>query len=92
MTALLSVEDAKKLGAMIRELRQSAGLTRKELEAQTRVAAATIRNCEMCRHRITAWSLRQLLAHPSMQALPAMAAAQGITLSLDGDADKQAGE
>lgn len=91
MTAL-SAEDAKKLGAMIRELRQAAGLTRKDLEAQTRVAAATIRNCEMCRHRITAWSLRQLLAHPSMSALPAMAAAEGIKLSLDGEADKPASE
>lgn len=91
MTAL-SVEDAKKLGTMIRELRQAAGLTRQELEAQTRVAAATIRNCETCRHRFTAWTLRQLLAHPSMHALPAMAAAEGIMLTPDGEAVKQTSE
>lgn len=88
----LSVEDAKKLGAIIRRLRQDAGLTRKQLQAETRVAASTIRNCEMCRHRITEWTLSRLLAHPSMRELPALAAAEGLKLSLEGGADEKTGE
>lgn len=85
----LSIADAQKLGVMIRELRQAAGLTRMELQAQTQVSVVTIKNCEMCRRPITEWALRRLLAHPSMRDLPAMAAAEGIKLSLEGDADKK---
>lgn len=88
----LSIADAKKLGVMIRELRQAAGLTRMELQAETQVSVAMIKNYEMCRRPITEWALQRLLAHPSMRDLPAMAAAEGIKLSLEGDADKKPDE
>lgn len=88
----LPIEESKKLGAILRKLREDAGLTRKELQEATGVAASTIRNCEMCRHQITAWTLGKLLAHASMRELPALADAEGIKLSFEEDEDEKADE
>jgi len=68
------------LGAIVRWLREAAGLTRAQLEAQTGLSDATIRNIETARHQMTAQTLRKLLAHPAMAALPALAQAAGVPL------------
>ena len=68
------------LGQIVRWLRESAGLTRSQLEAQTGISAPTIRNIEKNRHKLTAATLRKLLAHPAMAALPARAREAGLPL------------
>lgn len=45
--------DAASFGALLRERRTSAGLTRDELSSLSRVAPSTIRNIEVKRHRPT---------------------------------------
>lgn len=69
------------LGDIVRWLREAAGLTRRQLEAQTGISDSTIRNIEKNRHRLTAATLRKLLVHPAMAALPERARAAGLTLS-----------
>lgn len=68
------------LGALVRWLREAAGLPRVQLEGQTGLCAATIRNLEKDRHRPTAATLRKLLKHPAMRALPLLAQEAGLPL------------
>jgi len=68
------------LGQIVRWLRESAFLTRSQLEAQTGISAPTIRNIEKNRHKLTAATLRKLLAHPAMVALPERARQAGFPL------------
>ena len=70
------------LGQIVRWLREGAGLTRSQLEAQTGISAPTIRNIEKNRHKLTATTLRKLLAHPAMAALPERARQAGLPLGL----------
>ena len=72
------------LGAIVRWLREAAGLTRSQLEAQTGLSDSTIRNVELARHQMTADTLRKLLAHPAMAALPEWARAAGLPLGRRG--------
>ena len=68
------------LGQIVRWLREEAGLTRSQMEAQTGISAPTIRNIEKNRHKLTAATMRKLLAHPAMAALPARAREAGLPL------------
>ena len=70
------------LGQIVRWLREEAGLTRSQMEAQTGISAPTIRNIEKNRHKLTAATLRKLLAHPAMVTLSARAQAAGLPLGL----------
>ena len=70
------------LGQIVRWLREAADLTRPQLEAQTGISTPTIRNIEKNRHRLTAATLRKLLAHPAMAALPEKAREAGLSLGL----------
>jgi hypothetical protein len=68
------------LGAIVRWLRQAAGLTRAQLEVQTGLPESTILKIETARRQLTASTLRKLLAHPAMAALPEWAQAAGLPL------------
>ena len=68
------------VGQIVRWLRETAGLTRGQLEYETGVADSTIRNIETVRHRPTVSILRKLLRHPSMVSLPEMANQAGLSL------------
>ena len=68
------------IGQLVRWLRETAGLTRSQLECETGVARSTIRNLETARHRPTVSILRKLLRHPSMASLPGMAKQAGLSL------------
>ncbi len=68
------------VGAIVRWLREGAGLTRAQLAAQTGLSKSSIRNIEMARYPLTAATLDKLLAHPAMAALPEWARAAGLPL------------
>ncbi len=86
----LSPVDAKRLGSMVRQLRQAASLTRRKLEAQTGIPVAMITKIETGRRRPSAWALRRLCGYAPLRQLPAMAAAAGIQLNLGhGPKDKE---
>lgn len=68
----------KRIGDVVRHLRELAGITRQELQAQTGVNASTIRNIEMGRHVPTRATIRKLLQHPAMASLPRLARAAGL--------------
>lgn len=70
------------LGDIVRWLREAAGLTRRQLEAQTGIADSTVRNIETNRHKLTATTLRKLLAHATMAPLPELAKEAGLSLGL----------
>lgn len=68
------------VGQIVRWLRETAGLTRRQLEYETGVAHSTIRNFEAARHRPTVSILHKLMRHPSMASLPEMAEQAGLSL------------
>jgi len=70
------------LGNIVRWLRETAGLTRRQLAAQTGISDATLKNIETNRHKLTATTLHKLLAHPTMAALPKLAKEAGLSLGL----------
>ena len=67
------------IGQLARWLREAAGLTRQELQFETGIAASTIRNIELARHRPTKSTRRKLLRHPAMALLPGMARQAGLS-------------
>jgi DNA-binding XRE family transcriptional regulator len=67
-------------GQLVRWLRETAELTRLQLQAQTGISAPTIRNIEKNRHKLTAATLRKLLAHPAMATLLERAKVAGLSL------------
>lgn len=81
----LPAEDRQRLGALVRALRVSAGLTQRELSAAVNISAATLRNIERGQLRIAAHLLHSLLAHQSMQQLLEMAIAAAIELAPSGE-------
>ena len=82
---LLCVQRCQRLGALVRALRVSAGLTQRELSAAVNISAATLRNIERGQLRIAAHLLHSLLAHQSMQQLLEMAIAAAIELAPSGE-------
>lgn len=76
------IQPVSTLGALVRELREAAGLTRQNLQDQIGVAASTIRNFETGRHAPTAWTLRRLMKSPAMASLPELAEQAGLALDL----------
>lgn len=83
---------AHTLGTLVRELREAAGLTRQQMEAQTGVGASTIRSFETGRHKPTARMLRRLMKSPAMIDLPELAEQVGLALDLgQGDPPKDEG-
>ncbi len=67
------------IGQIARWLREAGGLTRLELQFETGIAASTIRNIELARHRPTRSSRRKLLRHPAMTLLPGLARQAGLS-------------
>jgi hypothetical protein len=67
------------VGALVRWLREAAGLTRAQLAAQTGFCSSTIRNLEKDWHQPTAATLGKLLQHPAMRALPLLAQEAGLS-------------
>lgn len=70
------------IGEIVRVLRETADLTRNELSDVTGVAASTIRNLETRRHTASAWTWRQILAHPALQDLPQLAKESGLEMPI----------
>lgn len=70
------------VGAIAWDLREAAGLTRRQLGEQTGVAIETIRNFETGRCRPTAWTMLRLLTSPAMGDLPKKAQEAGLVLDL----------
>ena len=92
MSKLSPIQPAPTLGTLGRELREAAGVTRQQLEAQTGVGASTIRNFETGKHKPTAWMLRRLMKSPAMLSLPELAEQAGLALDLgQGDLPKDKG-
>jgi hypothetical protein len=73
------------IGEMSRNLREAAGLTRQQFEAQTGLSSTTLKGIDLGYHKPTAEQVRKLLLHPSMARLPAMAAAAGLELPTGAD-------
>ena len=75
-------ESTKHLGELARELRQAAGLTRRQLAAETGLCDLTILNFELARRLPTKDTLNRLLAHPALAQLVEMALTEGIAVEL----------
>ncbi len=92
MSKISTIRSAPTLGTQVRELREAAGLTRQQMEAQTGVGASTIRNFETGKHKPTAWMLRRLMKLPAMIDLLELAEQAGLALDLEeGDTPKDGG-
>ena len=73
---------APTIGSICRDLRQAAGVSRAQMEAQTGVAHRTIRDLETGRLLPTPDLIRRLLTAPALADLPALAKAAGLSLGL----------
>ena len=73
---------AETIGSICRDLRQGAGVTRRQMAAQTGLAVTTISNLEMSRLLPTPDMVRKLLKSPALADLPARAKAAGLSLGL----------
>lgn len=78
-------EQTKHLGDLARELREAAGLTRRQLAAEIGVCDLTILNFERARRLPTRDTLDRLLAHPALAQLVNLALAEGIAVRLRPD-------
>jgi len=70
------------IGSIAWDLRETAGLTRRQLGEQTGVATETIRNFETDRCHPTAWTMFRLLTSPALRDLPKKAQEAGLVLDL----------
>jgi transcriptional regulator with XRE-family HTH domain len=68
-----AVAKARQFGALVRELRQTYGLTRRQLAAQCGLSCTTIKDIESARVRLNRLTLYQLAEHPAMARLPTLA-------------------
>lgn len=68
------------LGALLRYLREDAGLLRRDLADAVGIATATVRNLETGRHIAKAWTWQRLLGHPALADLPRVATEAGLKL------------
>jgi transcriptional regulator with XRE-family HTH domain len=75
----------KHLGDLARELRQAAGLTRRQLAEAVGLSDLTILNFELARRLPTRDTLNRLLAHPALAQLVERALAQGVAVRLRPD-------
>ena len=73
---------APTIGSICRDLRQVAGVTRRQMAAQTGLAETTISKLETGRLLPTPDMVRKLLTSPALADLPALAKAQGVSLGL----------
>jgi transcriptional regulator with XRE-family HTH domain len=71
---------ADRLGHLVRELRTAAGLTRAAMGDAVNLSEADLKDLEIGR-RVTAPTLRAVLAHPAMRDLPEQAERQGLDLN-----------
>lgn len=78
-------EPKRHLGDLARELRQAAGLTRRQLAAEVGLSDMTILNFELARRLPTRDTLDRLLAHPALARLVDLALAEGIAVELRPD-------
>ena len=76
------IQNKKHLGELARELRQAAGLARRQLAADTGLSDMTIINFEFARRLPTKDTLDRLLAHPALAQLVEMALNEGIAVRL----------
>lgn len=78
------------LGELARQLREAAGLTRKQLAADVGVSDMTLINFEFSRRLPTPDTLNRILAHPAMTRLVELALVEGVAMPApdapDGDA------
>lgn len=70
------------LGELARQLREAAGLTRKQLAAEVGLSDMSILNFEFARRLPTADTINRILAHPAMASLVELALAEGIAVEL----------
>lgn len=73
-----AVEKRQKLGGLLKQLREEAGLTRRVLGEQTNMAEATIRAIEIGGSAARPWTLQKLLRSPAMATLPQKLLAAGL--------------
>lgn len=78
------------LGELARQLREAAGLTRKQLAAEVGLSDMSILNFEFSRRLPTPDTLDRLLQHPAMAGLIELALVEGVAMPApeepDGDA------
>ena len=70
------------LGELARRLREEAGLSRRDVAAQTGLLVATLQNFETGRLRLSREQLLRLLKHPCITRLPDQAKEAGVALGL----------
>jgi len=75
-------QQRRHLGELARQLREAAGLTRRELGEQVGLSDMTILNFELARRLPTRDTLNRLLAHPALARLVEMALDEGIAVEL----------
>jgi transcriptional regulator with XRE-family HTH domain len=68
-----AIAKAHQFGALVRELRQTYGLTRRQLAAQCGLSCTAIKDIESARVRLNRLALYKLAEHPAMARLPALA-------------------
>ncbi len=82
---------APTLGALIRDLRQASGWSRRKMEKYTGVAQIELSRVETGRALPSSAMLRKLLTSPALSDLPALAERLGLTLDLvERDKDREA--
>ena len=70
------------LGELVRQLRQDAGILRRDLAKQTGLSLQTLGRFETGRMNLRRAQLLRLLRHPCMARLPDRAKAAGLLLGL----------